>query len=227
MLRILHVLFLVLGVYSETLHKKESEVQAITTVYPQITCHRKHSAQIEKTSEKLLSLLLDNPLICSTSGDQYFWMEAKKEAHHKSLYKDIQRGQLDTKYKDQLENRYKRAPSWNNPVGLPIGTSITYCDGGSCCIQKKTLRKNGLYYSSCRECKHQILLPGSYTPRDHTHVTCQDTDFSETCFSGEGGCVTNMVTKTVQNKTGSTNIILGQSCSCEIRSDSIFTKYLN
>ena len=66
----------------------------------------------------------------------------------------------------------------------------------------------------------------SYSPRDQIHVTCQDTDYSETCFTGEGGCATNMVTRTVQYNGNAVSFSFGLSCSCEIRTDSIFADYI-
>ncbi|XP_047144339.1 uncharacterized protein LOC101235340 isoform X2 [Hydra vulgaris] len=176
-----------------------SNPQFVEKTYPETICSRKNSLEDFASALTLKARLEKNPLVCLAL----------------------------TLTLPKLSRKKRAVKSWKTPQNLPDGSQITYCsDLTKCCKPKKSLNGAGTHYSLCRECIHLVTLPASYTPRQHFHVTCQDEDYSETCFTGEGGCATNLVPRTINFNSKEVTIILGHSCSCEILQSSIFSDYI-
>ncbi|XP_047143687.1 uncharacterized protein LOC105845246 [Hydra vulgaris] len=183
------------------------KVQFVEKIYSKNVCYRQHTSEDFGFSRGLKDRLERNPLVCSASS-KYALPTRSPSQSKKSREK-------------------KAAQSWKAPQYLPEGSQVVYCtDLKKCCKPKKSLNNAGTHYSLCRECIHLVTLPASCTPRQHYHVTCQDEDYYETCLTGEGGCATNLLSKTVTCNSKDVRISLGHSCSCEILRDSIFSDYI-
>ncbi|XP_065659421.1 uncharacterized protein LOC101235103 isoform X1 [Hydra vulgaris] len=192
--------FVVLSILCTQLIPK---LQFVEKLYSENICTRKHTAEDLALSLALKDRLLKNPLVCIASSKYVLFRQLTKSRNRKA------------------------AQSWKAPQNLPDGSQVTYCsDLNKCCKSKKSLNSADTHYSLCRECIHLVTLPASCTLRQHFHVTCQDPDYYETCFSGEGGCATNMMSRTVVCNSKDISISLGHSCSCEILRDSIFSDYI-
>ncbi|XP_065659420.1 uncharacterized protein LOC136083716 [Hydra vulgaris] len=197
----------------------------VEKVYPDNTCTRKNTVEDFASALSLKTQLEKNPLVCSATSHIVF-----------SDPLDVELPTLSpTKLSTQLPNKLptlsrkkREVKSWKNPQNLPAGSQIAYCSNfQKCCNPKKSLNDAGTHYNLCRECVHLVILPASYSPRQHYHVTCQDVDYYEACFTGEGGCATNMVSRTVMfNSTREVIISLGHSCSCEILRNSVFSDFI-
>ncbi|XP_065657020.1 uncharacterized protein LOC124806391 isoform X2 [Hydra vulgaris] len=178
-----------------------------------------------------------SPLVCSTTDPELFEDADKKSSdkepcyipslfikHPLKKFFEVRKKTLNKKLVSICKKR--QTLSWRNPIGMPPGTIIAFCNTIDCCTPKKTLNQAKTTYNLCRECVHTVTLPGSYSPRVHSHVTCQDTNYYETCLSGEGTCTTNLGIDTVTFLNKSVKFAFGKSCSCEIRTDSIFADFV-
>ncbi|XP_047128861.1 uncharacterized protein LOC105848775 isoform X1 [Hydra vulgaris] len=191
--------------------------------FPDNLCYRTYNDGLKNVSSQLNSLLVSNPVTCSTTARTNSLIKRKRRAIVKELLKELA---------NKPKRRSRRDGSYSIPSNLPNGSTVAYCSNPSCCTNKRTLKSPSfMYYNLCRECVHLITLPAGYTPQNHFHVTCQDIDYSTSCLMGEGACITNLATKTISvdtniNPSGQIFITVGQSCSCDILHDSIFSDFI-
>ncbi|XP_065659423.1 uncharacterized protein LOC101235103 isoform X3 [Hydra vulgaris] len=163
--------FVVLSILCTQLIPK---LQFVEKLYSENICTRKHTAEDLALSLALKDRLLKNPLVCIASSKYVLFRQLTKSRNRKA------------------------AQSWKAPQNLPDGSQVTYCsDLNKCCKSKKSLNSADTHYSLCRECIHLVTLPASCTPRQLFHITCQDPDHYDACFSSKGRCATNLLSITV------------------------------
>ncbi|XP_065656752.1 uncharacterized protein T16H12.9 isoform X2 [Hydra vulgaris] len=222
--------FLIILYFGLCVYSHVSAAIYIQKDYATNTCVRNHTTLELLLASSLKYAFLNNPPVCESNDTMPVSNNVAtiKKSFKKGLFAHF--GIKKLKKKNLREKRQTQTPSWRQPTGMPQGTVITYCNSSSCCTPKKTLIPLGNTYNLCRECVHLVTLPGNYSPRNHNHVTCQDTDYYETCLTGEGSCTTNTMAKSVTfNNAGisqTVTFMFGASCSCEIRTDSIFAAFI-
>ncbi|XP_012554930.2 uncharacterized protein LOC101241253 [Hydra vulgaris] len=205
-----HPIFLYFVVYISSCVLVTSFVQKNYAVN---TCTRTHKSYEKLLASNLLGSLLANPPVCTTNNSNLVF----------NLFGEVPIKQLK---KSTLFRKKRQTLSWRKPDGMPFGTVIAFCNNDDCCNAKKKKNSRGNTYNICRECIHIVTLPRGYLPRTHYHITCQDTDYYETCLTGEGSCTTNTISKNVTYLNQVKTFVFGSSCSCEIRKDSIFKDFI-
>ncbi|XP_004207035.3 uncharacterized protein T16H12.9 isoform X1 [Hydra vulgaris] len=204
-------------------------VKTVTTFiqknYAVNTCVRDHTVLELFIASTLRYSFSNNPPVCSYNSSISPDITTTSKRFSQKSFDDVHFG-INSFSNKKLMRKKRQTLTWRTPDGMPPGTSIAFCNSSNCCIPKKTLNVDGTTYNLCRECVHVITLPASYSPRIHNYVTCQDTDYYETCLTGEGSCTTNTLPTTVSFQNQTVTFMFGKSCSCEIRTDSIFADFI-
>ncbi|XP_065644939.1 uncharacterized protein LOC136075500 isoform X2 [Hydra vulgaris] len=216
---LIFTLFLITWNFSET--NTCDEEFTVDKSYPINNCSRlRNDTNIQIAAKELFKLMDVNPLVCPNDQIKDYKMMIKKSLPTKS--RTMKKG--DSMKLDEKNQNDVVPIIWNVPDGMPSDTIYTFCSKDICCTPKKTLRSN--FYNLCRECKHKLKLPYNYSPQTFDFITCQDVTGSSTCLQNEGSCVRNNagydVKITNRGTESTTRIFIPNSCSCELKFNSIF-----